>query len=103
MTGRLPAVRKVKQPHGEASTYVATIHSAAGHVCKLDFGYGRNEDEANARLFAAAPELLEALKFAIAVDTEFHEGHAPMRTPEYQESYDKALAAIAKAEGGRDA
>jgi hypothetical protein len=58
---RLPVVREIKMPHGEASTYCTTIRSVTGeHVCKLDFGYERKGlDEANARLISAAPEMYE--------------------------------------------
>src|SRR5688572_30675391 len=59
--GRLPIVREIKRPHGEASHYEATI--GAGHtltgpiVAKLEFGYGSSSDAANARMLAAAWEL----------------------------------------------
>ncbi len=62
LEGRLPLVREVKQPHGEASIYRAAVMSPAGHVCHLDFGYGRPSDEANTRLISAAPELLAFAK-----------------------------------------
>lgn len=59
--GRLPIVREIKRPHGEASHYEATV--GAGNtlsgpiVVKLDFGYGSPSDAANARMLAAAWEL----------------------------------------------
>lgn len=66
--GRLPIVRVRKMPHGEADTYTATIRTVSGeHVCVLDFGYGSKSDEAHARLIAAAPQLLSALKELVAV------------------------------------
>lgn len=46
-----------------------------------------DERDANARLIAAAPDLLEALKEVIALSDRKHE------------AWDKAKAAIAKAEG----
>jgi hypothetical protein len=53
--------------------------------------------EANARLIAAAPELLEALKrmSAVALDLIERSGGAETEEPEFQ----RARAAIAKAEG----
>ena len=50
--------------------------------------------EANARLIAAAPELLEALK-AIVDEQDARQGYASVQ------SYDAARAAIAKATGGQ--
>lgn len=48
----------------------------------------------------AALDLYAALKHAVAVDAEWRrENGEPIRTPEYQESYDRVIAAIAKAEG----
>lgn len=54
--------------------------------------------EANARLIAAAPELLEALQLCMAdmVLTEAHYGEHPAA----QKAIDQARAAIAKATGG---
>jgi hypothetical protein len=51
------------------------------------------ELQANARLIAAAPELLEALESAIGI----LRGH--QETPEKIERYTKATAVIAKAKG----
>lgn len=64
----------------------------------VEFYQTTPEDEANTRLMAAAPELLGALKECAEVlqmvDREFHEpGDMPSPTLE------RALAAIAKAEG----
>jgi len=95
VSGRLPEVREVKMPHGEASIYVATVLGPAReHVCKLDFGYGKASDVSTARLIAAAPELLAALKKAqIDVCSEYcGESH-------HVESCRDATTAIAKAEG----
>jgi hypothetical protein len=63
LNGRIPIVRRIAMPYGEAPTFGSTIRSqsdADHHVCVLDFGYGCENDEANARLIAAAPDLLAA-------------------------------------------
>ena len=54
------------------------------------------QDEANARLIAAAPELLEALKAILDIDNPpwGHPGHI-----DFNEGIEKAREAIAKAEG----
>ena|ERR1035437_2083745 len=62
--GKIPVVREIKQPHGEASTFVASLHSRTGYVCRLDFGYGKPDDVANARLIENAPDLLAMCKEA---------------------------------------
>lgn len=53
--------------------------------------YGAVESEANARLIAAAPDLLEALETIVATERDRH-GYHPAWT-------DQARAAIAKARG----
>lgn len=55
-------------------------------------------DEANARLIAAAPDLLEALKKCAAVIGAPQEGHWAT-DDEVNDAYDSAVAAIAKAKG----
>ena len=66
LDGKLPAIRKVKNAPGEAPSYEASIVVDGGPpffpICRLDFGYGKKVDQANARLIAAAPDLLEALQ-----------------------------------------
>jgi len=77
---------------------------------RIDIGRGPAdpEDRANARLIAAAPELLEALKWFVSND-DTNEGDEPM--PKYGgqswneinafwiDGLNRARAAIAKAEG----
>lgn len=53
-----------------------------------DLSPDANTSEANARLIAAAPELLEALREVVAISDRKHN------------AWDKAHAAIAKATGG---
>ena len=67
-----------------------------GHIqiCELPFHHHDEENEANARLIAAAPDLLEALnsylKAGFGNSTDFNS---------QKEAYYKAKAAIAKATG----
>lgn len=66
LNGKISTVLEVHSLHGEAPTYNSSIirdtEPPFKFVCKLNFGYGKPEDKANARLIAAAPELLEALE-----------------------------------------
>jgi hypothetical protein len=96
LNGRLPIVRRSNRPYGEASTYSSSIKAANGHVCVLDFGYGKAaEDEANAHLIAAAPELLAALRRFV----ELYDGVRDSIGPSVTATLTRAEAAIAKAEG----
>ena len=65
LDGKLKPIREIKSSHGEASHYQATLKASVEIVCKLDFGYGKSCDEANARLIAAAPELYDACSYAL--------------------------------------
>jgi hypothetical protein len=62
--------------------------------------YARDNSRANARLIAAAPDLLEALNSLVALNNE----HSPFGGEFYQDrldrAWDAALAAIARATGG---
>lgn len=61
-----------------------------------------NEGRANARLMAAAPELLGALKRLVSINQEHNEAILAItgRPPAWNDSYlNEARAAIAKAEG----
>lgn len=68
----------------------------AGGKCPATTGCGPTS-RANARLIAAAPEMLEALKAAIANSDANIGPHG--RTPEAQAVYDQVSDAIDKAEG----
>ena len=61
-------------------------------ICELPFHHHDEENEANARLIAAAPDLLEALK-------EMLDSHEDVCTGYGEGAADKARAAIAKATG----
>lgn len=101
----------VDRPYGAAvdaarcrATYMQSIASVSRHHCHLIGGIA--EAEANARLIAAAPELLAALKLAVETIREWHGMHEPDDMASetwrlYQGSPEmKAInAAIAKAEG----
>jgi hypothetical protein len=69
--GRLPIVREIKRPHGEASHYEATVGAGdtltGPHVAKLDFGYGYKGMEENARILGAAWQTREALRRAFVI------------------------------------
>jgi hypothetical protein len=63
-----------------------------------------DEEDANARLIAAAPDLLAALRRIVASDDAHATLHAPddddiARMVEYAAAFDNARAAIAKATG----
>lgn len=65
---------------------------------------GPTNAEANARLIAAAPELLEALQKSIALadsnrDAALALGREVIRPPEMQAVYERCVAAVAKATG----
>ncbi len=95
LNGKIPVVRELKSNVGEASRYHAAIIRDTAppfeRVCNLDFGYGKPDDEANARLIAAAPDLLEACTKA-AMRMEFGDDTE-------NETYNKLEQAIAKAKG----
>jgi hypothetical protein len=100
-SGRLPVVREIKMPHGEASTFVASIRGSNGHLFRIDFGYGTKADAADARLIAAAPELLAQLKTAYAFITRDYplDSLASGNWPTVKPVVDAMATAIAKAEG----
>jgi hypothetical protein len=94
--GRVPAIRCIHMPHGEADTYRASIQTLARvHVCELDFGYGQSVDLANARLIAAAPALLEALKAIV----RGYDGPTVDAATAVSSHIQAARMAIGKAEG----
>lgn len=70
-------------------------------ICTINTGWDKTEDAANARLVAAAPELLEALHDVLPLlEASFldHEG-TPNANPIF-DGLEKVRNAIAKATGG---
>ena len=67
----------------------------AGVIVEMDGGFPSKEGQANARLIAAAPELMEALKALISEHQDDPESWFPARLIPI---INKAEAAIAKAE-----
>ena len=92
--GRIPVVRRIKMPHQEADTFQSTVQAKTGPmVCRLDFGYGRKTNEADARLIAAAPDLLDALRGILEI------GKRDMTNPKYDTYFEAAKNAIYRATG----
>lgn len=71
--------------YGEKNDWLATVERFHGEY--------EAESQANARLIAAAPELLEALKGILEI------GKRNMENPKYDGYFNTARAAIARAEG----
>lgn len=96
LDGRIKPITGFKNG-GEATRYHATIIEDHGPpfdiVCRLDFGYGKPEDEVNARLIAAAPDLLKALDKIAYGEIQKTIGDKPMR---YSHANVKELRTIAK-------
>ena len=68
---------------------------AATSICELPFHHHDDENEANARLIAAAPELLEALQDAVAA-LDLYKAYG---WPDRFNVIGRSRAAIAKATG----
>ena len=90
-----------KTAHSYSHEYIRSIKDAQGEliaqVCAFDDGVGNDyipETTANARLMAAAPDLLAALR-------EYVERHEADGDPAGLPEYELACAAIAKATGNQ--
>ena len=102
-----PWVRDVS--HGADWGWVRDVEGRMVAVCGIPEGEdslkhrrnGTDPTEANARLIAAAPDLLEALKKCVHIIGSSADSPENLwRTDdEVNEAYNSALAAIAKAEG----
>ena len=90
-------IRKVAQKKGD---YDDQIGDACATGCRVDSdGYHGEEEEANARLMASAPELLRAL-VVITMDIERAWGNSiPVEMAIKNKNFRNARAAIAKARG----
>lgn len=100
-----PGPWKVHPREGMARSYYGT-HVAASHYSTPGVSSGRDSvcdctgehQDANARLIAAAPELLEALRTLVSRDFAYYGGFV-MDCNITMEEVQRARAAIAKAEG----
>lgn len=93
---------KQDRPIGYFPIYARIGVTKLACICKTDaheigFGISEAEHKANARLIAAAPELLEALKMLIGFIPDGWE--MPLG---YSQVVAQAEAALAKAEGGEE-
>jgi hypothetical protein len=91
-----PGKWKVKQWKREKAKdgFVTVVADSRGHGLFQSTEYGESKKvEANAKLIASAPELLEALKAM----TKLFEKRVPY--PNNTQRYKQAIKAIAKAEG----
>lgn len=94
-----------RDPRRGMSWNINIVDKARGHaVCFMAHSGGKEpeRDEANARLIAAAPELLEALQEMVDGDAEAIDEAKALGVPfpeEMLKAYRKAIAAIAKATG----
>lgn len=86
--------------HSEDSPEKLSVEDGNGYfIAEVDFGLAQ---KANARLIAAAPELLEALKELVKANEDHNESVSKVigELPGWKDSYlDKARSAIAKALG----
>jgi hypothetical protein len=80
--------------HWSDKTGVTSDNFDVAHCSGLNSSRTREEEIANARLIAAAPDLLDALQDLFWAVTGFGDFEA-----QYPEEYAKARAAIAKARG----
>lgn len=79
--------KRLTDGDGEPYETLYMAHIDIEGVCMVWAPVGHSEQEANAKLIAAAPELLEALKEVVAISDRKHD------------AWDKAKLAISKAEG----
>ena len=117
MSGHTPGPWEMSAPMGRDHLYgaepwfwVSGRHTLHIQVAAYSDGFVRGANEANARLIAAAPELLEALQWFVEND-DTYQGDTPMPehggltwneiNAEFIDGLNKARAAIAKATGER--
>ena len=73
------------------------VHEYDGYICKAE-GNTKAEAEANARLIAAAPDLLTALNEVLGDLCDFQEAY-PDLSDQFDGTFAKINAALAKTEG----
>lgn len=88
-----PAIQPTRAPWrvgGPSLEFRYILGGASGSYCigEVFFKNGSPENEANARLIAAAPDLLEALEYVLSAHGE-----------QLHEAFDEAHKAVAKARG----
>ena len=81
---------------GDDAPYTPGYSDVAHFAVNTVRGESRDTQEANARLIAAAPDLLAALE---AIWPFVEEDDGGFATPQYQAAIDQVRAAIAKARG----
>jgi hypothetical protein len=84
-------------PHYEGGP---KLHGSAGAVAAIPDSR-LHDQAANARLIAAAPELLEALRHLEGQAVQQNEAYGNPNSPSMYEALTEARAAIAKATGGQ--
>jgi hypothetical protein len=85
-------------------SYTAVIVAPSGEICSLVGGYVHArlaEREANARLIAAAPELLEALEAILELEGEAVDCNLYGTGETERQVFNQARAAISKARGSK--
>ena len=87
-------------PWKRSDSSACIVDSESGEICQVDLyhEFERDVREANARLIAAAPELLEACKQLVAFIEEIPEDDVPVTNDE-DEMMIKVHNAITKARG----
>jgi len=99
MSTHTPGPWKIENGHIQQSGIAYwQITDGADAICCNQFCYADNSD-ANARLIAAAPDLLEALKRLAVISDGIYVRMSDGEARLMREAWEKADAAIAKAEG----
>lgn len=94
-----PGPWKVQKP--DSSSYAHTIIGNGFWIADVAHGAIKGDDIANARLIAAAPELLNALDYLLEQTVDMDLKYGIGLTEGETEARTQALAAIAKATGGK--
>lgn len=57
------------------------------NICSMEYEFGKEETEANARLIAAAPDLLEAIEAAMRIESLWYPVKGPIDDQGDEEGY----------------